>query len=187
MPVGRMAAGSILGSADLPDLSGARALLLGAGPEDIVALAKCEGAEVIEAECLGQMDEEEQGGLQLVYLAPGSEAEAHPISTFAALWHLVELGGTLVVGAPILTDPQLSQEARPLPASGGASRIRWLLGRLALRWMVETSGFDFKEWISDPDWPRPGAEPDTAYLRATRVARQPALDLARPSATRDAG
>ena len=179
---------SILASADLPDLVGARLLLVGAGPEDAAVGAKRGAAEVIERDRLDRLSEDErvEGSLQLAYLAPGAGVDAHPISNFAALWRLLAPDGTLVTGAPILTDPRLSRHARPLPTSGGASKGRWMPGRLAFRWMVETSGFDFRAWISDPDRPLAGAEPGAAYLLAARAERQPALDRAVPPVVREA-
>ena len=51
-------------------------------------------------------------------------------------------------------------------------------GRLALRWSVETSGFDVERWLESGGEAEPTVD---AYLVAKRTERYPALVLATPA------
>jgi hypothetical protein len=84
----------------------------------------------------------------------------------------------LFLHARVLTDPQESTYARFGAARVDKGDTEWLPGRLALRWTIETGGFDLDRWI-EAGGTEPGGEAD-AYLRAVRTPRTPALVLATP-------
>ncbi len=117
-------------------------------------------------------------GFDLVHCGAALDSELHPLSTYAWIWRLLKPGGTLVAGSRVLAGSEHSQYTRFLSAAeNGSGRPRWLPGRLALRWMVEVSGFDFDRWLAGPERGSDGES--IAYLQAQRVERPPALDLDR--------
>jgi SAM-dependent methyltransferase len=123
----------------------------------------------------GSLDE---GRFDLVHCSAELDSGLHPLSVYAWIWGLLRPDGVLLVGSRVLAEPAQSQYARFVPAGGTDARVsRWLPGRLALRWMVEVSGFEFDRWLDDADDALEGEV--VAALQAVRVARQPALDLER--------
>jgi hypothetical protein len=109
------------------------------------------------------------GDFDLAICSSDLETDLHPLAVFAWLRKALGPEGILVAGSTILPDPTLSHYAR-------FDAGRWTPGRLALRWMVEVSGFDVLDWLG-------GREEDPlserAYLQAMACDRPPALDLAR--------
>lgn len=93
----------------------------------------------------------------------------YPLALLAGLWRLTSVGGTLLLDSEIGEGAEHSQYARFVPAerSGGG----WVPGRLALRWMVETSGFDVERWLAETE---EAQSPSRACLRAIRADREPA-------------
>lgn len=86
------------------------------------------------------------------------------------LWRLAAPSASLLLGSRVLDDVEASRYLG-LEATS-ASGLEWIPGRLALRWMVESSGFDVLHWlaeetaIGDPSGP-------FAYLAARRSDRTP--------------
>ena len=113
------------------------------------------------------------GPFGLVVCARAIEATAHPANLLTVLCDLMPPGAGLLLHSRVLTDPKLSAYARFV---GG--KAEWVPGRLALRWTVETNGFDVEHWI-DAGPSEPGGEAD-AYLAAVRSERYPALILGTP-------
>jgi hypothetical protein len=119
-----------------------------------------------------------EGAFDSVVCAGAIQAAAHPANLLLALWEVMPPGSPLLLHTRILTDPACSTFARFVAASAGVGETEWLPGRLALRWTVETNGFDLARWIeSGPSEPAGEAE---AYLEATRTERTPSLVLATP-------
>jgi len=106
-----------------------------------------------------------------------SESDLQPMSLYAWLWQVTAPGSLLLLEAAVLDDAASSQYARFVPAGESPTgRSRWVPGRLALRWMVENSGFDVQGWLPDS----PGVSPlAVGRLQAVRVERSPARDLDR--------
>jgi hypothetical protein len=114
------------------------------------------------------------GPFNLVHCSSALETDLHPLSIFAWVWMQTVPGSVLLAGMEVLTRPAHSQFARYLPAAESAAGVaRWVPGRLALRWMVEVSGFD-GDWLGE----RPGTAAE-GYVQAARTERPPALDLFR--------
>jgi hypothetical protein len=118
------------------------------------------------------------GPFDLVVCAAAVEASPHPANLLAALCDVMAPGATLFLHSRVLTDPEQSTYARFIGAKAGIGDAEWVPGRLALRWTVETNGFDVDGWI-DPGSVEPRGEGD-AYLVATRTVRTPSLILATP-------
>jgi hypothetical protein len=120
------------------------------------------------------------GPFDLVVCAGAIQADPHPANLILSLWETMAVGGTMLLHSRVLTDPEQSTYARFVAAHAGVGETEWLPGRLALRWTVETNGFDVDRWI-DAGSSAPRGE-DDAYLVATRTGRTPALVLATPVA-----
>lgn len=119
-----------------------------------------------------------QGPFSLVVCAETIAADARPAPLLLALWETMWEGAALYLHARVLTDPEESAYARFGAARVGEGDTEWLPGRLALRWTIETGGFDFDCWI-EAGSAEPGGDADV-YLRAVRTPRTPALVLATP-------
>lgn len=119
------------------------------------------------------------GPSDLVVCAEAIHATPHPANLLAAIWELLVPGGTLFLHSRVLTDPEQSMFARFVAAKAEAGDTEWLPGRLALRWTVETNGFDIERWI-DAGSSRPHGGED-AYLAAVRTERTPRLVLSTPT------
>jgi SAM-dependent methyltransferase len=125
------------------------------------------------------LDPQRHGLFDLVHCNRVLERVASPMNLLGQLWTLMTPGGTLLLGSSVLDAPELSAHAHFTGAWGeqgpGAG---WLPGRLALRWMVETSGFGPEAWFGEG--PGGQAEPPivSLYLRAVRTERQPATGSA---------
>jgi SAM-dependent methyltransferase len=118
-------------------------------------------------------------GFDLVHCSVSLESDLHPLSTCAWIWRLLKPEGTLIAGSRVLPGAEHSRYARFLgPTESPSGRGGWVPGRLALRWIVEVSGFEFDRWLAGPG-PAAGDGEPVAYLQARRVERQPALDLGR--------
>jgi hypothetical protein len=118
------------------------------------------------------------GSFDLIVCVATIEADPHPANLLLALWELMPVGATLLLHSRVLTDPAQSAYARFVAAHAAGGESEWLPGRLALRWTVETNGFDVARWI-DAGSSAPRGE-DDAFLVATRTARTPSLVLATP-------
>jgi SAM-dependent methyltransferase len=123
-----------------------------------------------------ELDAQRHGTFDLVHCNGALQRTAAPMNLLGRLWTLMGPGGTLLLGSSVLDRPELSRYARFTEAPG--SGPGWLPGRLALRWMVETSGFDAEGWFGEG--PGPQAEPPTGsvYLSAVRTERRPATGSA---------
>jgi len=105
------------------------------------------------------------------------ESDLQPMTLYAWLWQVTAPGSLLLLEAAVLPDVESSQYARFVPADESPTgRSRWVPGRLALRWMVENSGFDVQGRL--PGFPGL-TDPSFARLQAVRVERPPARDLDR--------
>jgi hypothetical protein len=162
--------------AELPDdVKGLRVLLVGPKPD--AADLDLGGAETTHWDRSGAPPE---GPFDLIVTAEAIQANPHPANLLMAFCDLAAPGARLLLHSRILTDPEHSTYARFVAADGGRGDTEWLPGRLALRWTVETNGFDVERWI-DAGSSEPRGEGD-AYLSATRNERLPALFLATPVA-----
>ncbi len=90
------------------------------------------------------------------------------------LWRMTSPGGLLLLGSAMLDAPELSRYTTFAPRT--ADRAAPVdPGRLTLRWMVETSGFDPGEWLGERPQGGGGRPTVSGYLRARRAERAPAI------------
>lgn len=120
------------------------------------------------------LDRASHGTFDLVHCHGVLYHEPNPMGLLARLWQMTAPGGTLLLGSMMLADPTLSEYARYVPLSYyGDPTWWWVPGRLALRWMVETAGFDVDAAFGESPGP-PGEFPTiNGYVRGTRVERPP--------------
>jgi hypothetical protein len=174
----------ILGPEIPADLSGQRVLEIGPGGElgDPADPFRDRGAlEVVRWESPEGPGPAASDPFDLLYCRDAIQRTAHPMNFLSRLWHLSGEGAILLLQSRVLPGPESSQYARFISAgTAGDSPSEWLPGRLALRWSVETSGFDIERWLPGANGAPDDLEPST-YLRAIRSHRQPAVDLATPA------
>ena len=163
--------------ARLPErIDGWRVLAVGGEGGTADAFEARGAAEVVVCAEPSEQLRADAGSFDLVHCAElGSDLQ--PLSLYAWLWQVTAPGSLLLLEAAVMHDAASSQYARFVPAGGSPTgRPHWVPGRLALRWMVENSGFDVQGWLPDvPSVPgRAGVR-----LQAVRVERSPARDLDR--------
>lgn len=128
----------------------------------------------------GELEADLEGEFDLVFCRNSLQCDPHPMNLLTRLWHLARSGSVLLLESKAITTPEQSRYARFVTAAEAGGSSSYLLpGRLALRWMVEVSGYDVDCWLD-----RHAVEVDgpiSVYLRATRADRTPALDLATPA------
>ena len=121
-----------------------------------------------------ELDPEQHGTFDLVHCNGVLYHEREPLALVERLGRMASPGGTVMLGSMMLEDPSLSEYARFVPGSYyGDETWWWVPGRLALRWMLETSGLDVVDVLEV--FPGPPGEFRTVngYLRATRADRGP--------------
>ena len=120
------------------------------------------------------LDPAQHGTFDLVHCHGVLYHEPNPMGLLARLWHLTAPGGTLLLGSMQLADPAMSEYARYVPLSYyGDPTWWWVPGRLALRWLTETAGFDVDEAFGESPGPPGEFATINGYVRATRVDRPP--------------
>ncbi len=114
----------------------------------------------------GDVLDTEEGDFDFVLCRNALRSSPYPMALLADLWRLTAPAGVLLLESDVVAGPEHSQYASFVPStrSGGG----WVPGRLALRWMVEVSGFDVERWLDEA-----GAS-GCACLRAVRSDRTPA-------------
>lgn len=123
-----------------------------------------------------ELDPATHGTFDLVHCDRVLEREAHPMNLLGRLSRLTAPGGTLLLGSRTLAASALSEYASFAPSPESGSTAGWLPGRLALRWMVESSGFDVQGWLRVSPGRQNGGSPVHRYVRAVRVDRDPLVD-----------
>ncbi len=165
------------------ELSGSRVLLVATreAAEDLSAPLSDRGATVVPWDSIGDLDADaSSGGFELAVCAELLQTNPHPARVLGGLWGAMQEGATLLLHSRVLAGPGESQYARFVAAAAAVGPDEWLPGRLALRWSLETSGFDVERWLSaGEDSPR--SRETSAYLQAKRMERLPSLMLATPT------
>jgi hypothetical protein len=157
--------------AGLPaSLAGSRVLNLGPlSPEDRDRLEGLGAARVSEETSPLGNRPGPAGGFDFIHCG-ALPVGGRQLLVLSRLWHLAAPSASLLLGSRVLDDVEASRYLGV--AATSASGLELIPGRLALRWMVECSGFDVLRWlaaktvISDPSVP-------FAYLAARRSERIP--------------
>lgn len=174
----------VLGAEVPDDLAGVRVLDVGGAGDHVPSSAPFHdrgAADVIRCRVPSDLEGNIGADFGLVYCRDSLQLDPHPMNLLTRLWHVTDPEAVLLLESRILSDSEQSRYGRFVAAEEGEdSPAHFVPGRLALRWMVEVSGFDVDRWL-----PSEARADDrcqvSAYLRGTRVARQPALDLATPA------
>jgi tRNA (mo5U34)-methyltransferase len=121
-----------------------------------------------------ELDPERHGTFDLVHCHGVLYHEPNPMGLLARLWQLTAPGGTLLLGSMMLADPTQSEYARYVPLSYyGDPTWWWVPGRLVLRWLVETAGFDVDKAFGESPGPPGEFETINGYVRGIRADRPP--------------
>jgi tRNA (mo5U34)-methyltransferase len=118
-----------------------------------------------------ELDPETHGTFDLIHCHGVLYHEMHPMVLLQRLHALLGEDGTLLFGSMMLADPELSEYARFVPGPYfGDQTWWWVPGRLAMRWMLESVGFEVEEAFGLSDGP-PGEFPTVnGYFRARKGA-----------------
>jgi tRNA (mo5U34)-methyltransferase len=120
------------------------------------------------------LDPAQHGQFDLAHCNGVLYHERNPIGMLERLWEVVKPGGTLLLGSMMLADPTTSEYARFVPTSYyGDPTWWWVPGRLALRWMIETSGFDVETEFGEAAGPGGEFQTINGYFAAVRTERVP--------------
>lgn len=113
------------------------------------------------------LDATELGTFDLLHCHGVLYHEPHPMLMLERLKTMIRPGGTMYFGSMMLADPSLAEYARYVPnAYFGDDTWWWVPGRLAMRWMLETAGFQVIKEFGLGDGP-PGEFPTcNAYFHA---------------------
>jgi SAM-dependent methyltransferase/predicted O-methyltransferase YrrM len=114
------------------------------------------------------LDADELGRFDIVHCNGVLYHEPHPIRMLQRLRTVVADDGQLLIGSMMLPDPELSEYVRFVAGSyAGDPTWWWVPGRLALRWMLESTGFSVDEEFNTSEGPRGQFSVINAYLRCT--------------------
>lgn len=120
------------------------------------------------------LDPERHGAFDLIHCHGVLQRVAAPMNMLGRLWRMSAPGGLLLIGSALLDRPDLSRHIGFASAGEDRAEPAWVPGRLALRWMVETSGFDPGGWFGESPHASHGGAESSAYLTARRSERPPA-------------
>jgi len=158
--------------AGLPaSLAGSRVLNLGSpNPEDRDRF-ECLDAELVveETSPLGHSPGP-PGSFDFIHCA-ALPVSGRQLLVLSRLWRLAAPSASLLLGSRVLDDVAVSRYLGVEVTS--AAVLEWVPGRLALRWMVESSGFDVLHWLAEEAVVSAPSTP-FAYLAARRSNRTPA-------------
>jgi Methyltransferase domain len=169
----------LLASALPTKLTGKRVLLLSPAADEALSAELSKRKPAVLAERSPDDAWGADGPYDFIVCRDVIQADPHPAKLVLALWEALADAGALVLAAPVMTASVRSRYARFVAAAAGAGATEWLPGRLALRWSLETSGFDVERWLASAE-DAPGEVGEGALL-AVRTKRWPSLILATPT------
>lgn len=113
------------------------------------------------------LDPQRDGTFELVHCHGLLHRVLEPTALLRTLRRLAACRGTLLISSMMLADPERSEYLRFVPDRHAGDPPLWFIpGRLALRWMVQTAGFDVEAEFGESEGPREGFPVLTGYLRA---------------------
>jgi SAM-dependent methyltransferase len=135
--------------------------------------------ENIGWECLTT---EKYGTFDLIHCNGVLYHDPNPMGMLLRLRSMLAPDGELIFGSMMLGEPEQSEYLRFIPGSYFGDETWWFVpGRLAMRWMLEVTGF--RVFSSFGESPGPAGEFPvvSGYVRATGVEPAPHLDPVRGS------
>jgi hypothetical protein len=113
------------------------------------------------------LNPETHGSFDLIHCHSLLDQVLHPLQLLERLRQMLGEDGILLLGSLLLSDPELSEYVRFIPASSEHGGSSWLPGRLAVRWMLEAVGFVVEaEFARQEALARP-SRAVTSYFRAS--------------------
>ena len=123
---------------------------------------------------------ETHGTFDLIHCNGVLYHEAHPMALLQALRPLLRDDGVLLLGTMMLSDPEVSEYIRFVPGCFANDPSWWMVpGRLAVRWMLQASGFTVHYEFGHYEWPAGEFAVVNGYLRCTAGTPAPQLSSAR--------
>lgn len=131
-----------------------------------------------------QLDPDELGRFDLLHCNGVLYHEPNPLGMLLRLRSMLADDGEMLFGSMLHGSDEQSQYIRFVPDAYAGDRTWWFVpGRLAMRWMLEVSGFEIEE-LSVSEGPRGEFRTVNVYFRARPVNVAPELADERPAATR---
>jgi SAM-dependent methyltransferase len=122
------------------------------------------------------LDPAEHGQFDVIHCGGILYHEANPMALLQTLRPLLRDSGTFFLGSMMLAEPELGELIRFVPDSFYNDPTWWMVpGRLALRWMLETSGFAVTKEFGVTEGPPGHFRVIYGYMRC--AARAPAAHL----------
>jgi SAM-dependent methyltransferase/predicted O-methyltransferase YrrM len=133
-----------------------------------------------------QLNPEELGRFDLVHCNGVLYHEPNPLGMLLRLRSMLADDGQMLFGSMLHGSGEQSQYIRFVPDAYAGDRTWWFVpGRLAMRWMLEVSGFAVEE-LSVSEGPRGEFRTVNVYFRARPADVAPELVDERPPATHQA-
>ena len=111
------------------------------------------------------LDPAVHGTFDLVHCHGVLYHEMHPMALLQRLREMLAPGGALYFGSMMLADPEMSEYARFVPGAYYVDATWWWVpGRLAMRWMLESVGFDVRRQLAVYDGPPGEVETINGYF-----------------------
>ena len=134
-----------------------------------------------------QLDPEEHGLFDLVHCNGVLYHEPNPLGMLLRLRSMLADGGEMLFGSMLHASAEQSEYIRFVPDAYAGDKTWWFVpGRLAMRWMLEVSGFAAHELIV-AEGPRGEFRTLNAYFLARPSAIAPELQQQEPKAKPSAG
>jgi SAM-dependent methyltransferase len=112
------------------------------------------------------LDPARQGSFDLVHCHGVLYHEAHPMLMLQRLRAMLAPEGQMLFGSMMLASPELSEYTRFVPgAYYGDPTWWWVPGRLAMRWMLEATGFHVQEEFGISEGPPGEFETINGYFK----------------------
>jgi SAM-dependent methyltransferase len=149
-------------------LAGSRVLVVGPhGPADVAALAAAGASDVVACE----QPSLDAGTFDIVLCDGVLHRVLEPMALLSNLRAVLDPDGLLLLGSMVLADPERSEYLRFVPTGHAGYDSWWFVpGRLALRWMVQTAGFEVEGELGEREGPRDGFPVSSILLRARPAA-----------------
>jgi hypothetical protein len=153
-------------------LDGRRVLDLGPlDPANRQCFHALDAEEVVEESAPLSHNPGHPGGFDFIHCG-ALPVNGRQLVILSRLWWLAAPSATLLLGSRVIDDVEASR-CLAVEATSAAG-LEWIPGRLALRWMVESSGFDVLRWFAE-ETAIGDLSASFTYLAARRNNRMPVL------------